>query len=89
MLTKSAHGYWWTGAGVFHQSWQGALKIGNNPSEINPKGGFKHYGIIRNEYMIIEGSVPGAIKRLIRLRDAIRAKSLNVEPPQITYINIR
>jgi len=49
------------------------LKIGNNPSEINPKGGFKHYGIIRNEYMIIEGSVPGAIKRLIRLRDAIRA----------------
>ncbi|RLE69385.1 MAG: 50S ribosomal protein L3, partial [Thermoprotei archaeon] len=53
------------------------------------KGGFKHYGVIRNDFIILEGSVPGAIKRLIRLREPIRAKSPMKEPPKITYISIR
>ena len=65
------------------------LKIGEDPNEVNPKGGFKHYGVIRNDFIILEGSIPGAIKRLIRLREPIRAKSPMKEPPKITYISIR
>jgi len=66
------------------------LKIGLDPKEINPKGGFKHYGIIRNPYLIIEGSVPGAIKRLIKLRYPIRLNITTTpsEKFQIAYIHI-
>ncbi len=40
--------------------------------EINPKGGFPHYGLVKNKALLIKGSVPGPQKRLIRLRHAIR-----------------
>ncbi len=51
------------------------IKIGENGEEITPKGGFVHYGVIRSDYVLVSGSVPGPVKRLIRMRDAIR-------PPQ-------
>jgi large subunit ribosomal protein L3 len=51
------------------------IKIGENGEEITPKGGFVHYGVIRGDYVLVSGSVPGTVKRLIRMRDAIR-------PPQ-------
>ncbi|HHF59034.1 MAG TPA: 50S ribosomal protein L3 [Thermoplasmatales archaeon] len=64
------------------------LKIGENGEEITPAGGFPHYGIVRNQYVIIHGSVPGPVKRLIRFRDAIRyTKGIKVEKPEITYIS--
>ena len=50
------------------------LKIGNDPKNINPKSGFKNYGIIRNNYLILQGSVPGPKKRLIAIRSGIRSK---------------
>jgi large subunit ribosomal protein L3 len=49
------------------------LKIGGDGEKITPKGGFKGYGIVRNEYVLLSGSIPGPRKRLIRMRDAIRA----------------
>jgi large subunit ribosomal protein L3 len=64
------------------------LKIGENGEEITPNGGFIKYGIIRNKYVILHGSVPGPVKRLIRLRDPIRRKGVKVEKaPEITYIS--
>ena len=51
------------------------LKIGNNPSEITPKSGFPHYGILKNDYIILKGSVPGPVKRLVKLRTAVRNKT--------------
>lgn len=51
------------------------IKIGENGEEITPNGGFVHYGVIRSDYVLVSGSVPGPVKRLIRMRDAIR-------PPQ-------
>ncbi len=64
------------------------LKIGENGEEITPNGGFIRYGVIRNKYILIHGSVPGPVKRLIRLREPIRRKGVKVErPPEITYIS--
>jgi len=64
------------------------LKIGENGEEITPEGGFLHYGIVRNKYVIIHGSVPGPAKRLIRMRDAIRYhRGVKVEKPEITYVS--
>ncbi|OYT61964.1 50S ribosomal protein L3 [Thermoplasmatales archaeon ex4484_30] len=64
------------------------LKIGENGEEITPAGGFPHYGIVRNEYTILHGSIPGCVKRLVKLRQAIRYwKGVRVEKPEITYIS--
>ena len=55
-----------------------------------PAGGFLHYGRIHNDYILIHGSVPGPIKRLIRLRDPIRLhKSEAVhQAPEIIYLSL-
>ena len=64
------------------------LKIGDNGEEITPSGGFPHYGVIRNSYILIHGSIPGPTKRLISLRDAIRyQRGVKVEKPEISYIS--
>lgn len=65
------------------------LKIGEDGSEVTPKGGFLHYGVIRSDYILIKGSVPGPAKRLIRLRYPARPpKGAPTEPPNITYISL-
>jgi large subunit ribosomal protein L3 len=48
------------------------LKIGENPRDINRNSGWKHYGLVKGNYAIIEGSIPGSTKRLVRLRKTIR-----------------
>jgi large subunit ribosomal protein L3 len=63
------------------------LKVGKDPSEINPKGGFLHYGNIRNGYVLIHGSIPGVTKRLIRFRDPVRRKGVEISTPEITYVS--
>ncbi len=62
------------------------LKIGEDGKEINPKSGFKRYGIVRNGYMLLEGSIPGPKKRLILLRSAIRPSKIKVSVPEIREI---
>ena len=65
------------------------LKIGIDPKEITPKGDFLRYGKLKNEYLVIMGSVPGPRKRVIRFRFPIRAsKKLLLEPPEIAYISL-
>jgi large subunit ribosomal protein L3 len=44
----------------------------SDSSKINPKGGIMHYGLIKNDFILLSGSVPGPKKRLIALRKAIR-----------------
>tara|TARA_Y100000310_G_scaffold265631_1_gene276779 strand:- start:12310 stop:13290 length:981 start_codon:yes stop_codon:yes gene_type:complete len=40
------------------------LEIGKiSEKDINKKGGFKHYGIIKTDYLILRGSIPGPKKR--------------------------
>ena len=66
------------------------LKIGDNPDEINPKGGFLNYGLIRGNYALLHGSLPGPSKRLIRFRKAVRfhgKKTDVIVAPEITMIS--
>jgi len=62
------------------------VKIGENGEEITPKGGFVNYGIVRNDYVLLKGSVPGPKKRLVRLSRAIRAPP-KLDAPDIVYIS--
>ena len=49
------------------------MKVGNIAEDnVNPKGGFEHYGIIKGEYIVLKGSVPGPQKRGIVITPAIR-----------------
>jgi len=64
------------------------LKIGENGDEITPSGGFPHYGVIRNSYILLHGSIPGPAKRLISMRDAVRyQRGVEVKKPEISYIS--
>lgn len=49
------------------------LKISAAPEEINPVCGFPHYGFVKNDFVLLKGSVPGPTKRLIKMRLAVRA----------------
>ena len=40
--------------------------------DINKKGGFDHYGIVKTDYMILKGSIPGPKKRGLVITTAIR-----------------
>ncbi|MFV9677269.1 MAG: 50S ribosomal protein L3 [Methanosarcinales archaeon] len=62
------------------------LKIGEEGEEITPKGGFLNYGIVRNDYIMVKGSIPGPKKRLVRISHAIRPYP-KIGSPEITYIS--
>nr|QNO44840.1 50S ribosomal protein L3 [Methanosarcinales archaeon ANME-2c ERB4] len=62
------------------------FKIGSDGTEVTPDGGFINYGIVKNGYVMIRGSVPGPSKRLIRMRPPIRGK-LPLDAPAINYIS--
>ena len=39
---------------------------------INPKQGFKHYGNIKSNYILIKGSIQGPVKRQVLLTNSFR-----------------
>ena len=52
------------------------LKIGSRgDATITPRSGFQNYGLVRNDYLMIGGSVPGPAKRLVRIRKSIRNRN--------------
>ncbi|MCE8424708.1 MAG: 50S ribosomal protein L3 [Candidatus Methanoperedens sp.] len=63
------------------------MQIGKDGKAVTPQGGFLNYGIVRNDYIIIKGSVPGPVKRLVRLRPAIRMKK-QLPAPEIQYLSL-
>ncbi len=64
------------------------LKMGQKPEEINPSAGFAGYGFVRNDYVVLKGSVPGPAKRLVKLRLAVRSAAGGKEP-QVSYVATR
>jgi len=65
------------------------LKIGTNGADITPKGGFLRYGPVKGTYVLLNGSVPGATKRLIRLRAPARPpRRIPEAPPKIVEISL-
>lgn len=63
------------------------LKISNDPNWINPKSGFVHYGLVKNDYILLHGSIPGPSKRAIILTEAARNYSNYKLTPEITFVS--
>jgi len=65
------------------------LKIGTNGADVTPKGGFLRYGPVKGTYMLLNGSVPGPAKRLIRVRVPARPpRRVPEAPPKILEISL-
>lgn len=65
------------------------LKIELQPKNINPPDGFKHYGNVKNPYLLLKGSVGGPAKRLIKFTPAQRPASwIPAEAPSIKYVSV-
>ncbi len=62
------------------------LKIGKNPEEINPTGGFLNYGFVGNDFLLLKGSVPGPVKRLVKLRLTARPSGPGKEV-QLSFVS--
>jgi large subunit ribosomal protein L3e len=43
--------------------------------DITPMGGFPHYGVVKDDYLMIKGGIPGTKKRPITLRRTLLAQT--------------
>jgi large subunit ribosomal protein L3 len=63
--------------------------IGNTNDDqikINPDGGYKHFGLVKGDFIVLKGSVPGTYRRLIKLRRQIRNAPDKVNKPNILEV---
>jgi large subunit ribosomal protein L3 len=68
------------------------LLIGNTSEgglDINRKGGFKHFGTLNGDFIVVRGSIPGVPKRLVKLRMPIRQKSTKILEPKIVEVVVK
>ena len=64
------------------------FKVSANPEEVNPAEGFRSYGIVKNDFLLVKGSIQGPKKRMVTLVRSIRPNGRYPKvAPQITYIN--
>lgn len=54
---------------------------------ITPVGGFPHYGVVTNDWVMIKGGVPGVKKRPITMRKTIVPDHKRVEPANLKFID--
>lgn len=59
-------------------------KDGEN--SINRSGGYKHFGQVKGDYIVVRGSVPGVPKRLIKLRQPVRNLPRKILEPKILEV---
>ena len=63
-------------------------ETGSTPNDltkksINPMGGFPHYGLVKNEFIMVKGSVVGTVKRAITLRKPINVHTKRIATEEI------
>jgi len=52
-------------------------------------GGFPHYGVIKQDYLMLKGTCPGVTKRALTLRKSLRPQNRRVcnEPANLKFID--
>ena len=59
-----------------------------NEFKINPAGGFKHFGLVDGDYVVIRGSIPGTYRRLVKLRSPMRQRVSKITIPNVLEIMV-
>ncbi len=60
----------------------------NSEFKINPAGGFKHFGLVEGDFVVIRGSIPGTYRRLVKLRSPMRQRTSKITQPKVLEIMI-
>jgi len=55
--------------------------------EITPMGGFPHYGVVKNDWMMVKGCVIGTKRRNITLRKALRPSNFKSKEVKLMFID--
>ena len=63
------------------------LLIEEDGTKLTPKGGFPHFGVVKTECLLLEGTVPGTPKRPVVLRAPAKPPP-EIEAPEVTYAGI-
>ena len=64
------------------------IKMSADANEVNQPGGINHYGILKNSYLLVKGSVVGPKRRAVLLTQAIRQNKKAIkDAPEITYLH--
>jgi len=54
---------------------------------ITPEGGFPHYGLVRGDYLVVKGSIPGPYRRPVVVRLPLRNPFDKGKAPTILFIS--
>jgi len=66
------------------------FRLGDSGEEITPKSGFNKYGIVKNNYLLIKGSVMGPRKSAILLTQSIRPnRKMTKDAAEISSVSMR
>ena len=96
-LTDSADGYhhrtelnkkiYRIGAGSDEAN--GSTSYDTTKKPITPMGGFPHYGIVKNDFLMLKGSIPGTKKRVITIRKSlmVHTSRRDLEKVQLKFID--
>jgi len=60
-----------------------------NTELVNPNGGFKHFGLVKGDYMVVKGSIAGVPKRLVKMRQPIRNFQKKILEPKILEVVVQ
>jgi len=63
------------------------VRVGTKPEDVNPKGGWPQYGLVKTTYVMIKGSVAGPQKRAIILTKPMRTRPQE-SLPTITEVSL-
>ncbi len=64
------------------------ILLSDKVEQVNQSGGINRYGMIKNPYVLLKGSVPGPKKRFVLLTEPIRPdKTMDTRPMEISYIS--
>ncbi|MBN1175230.1 50S ribosomal protein L3 [Candidatus Woesearchaeota archaeon] len=63
------------------------LGIYDDVEKVNPKGGFVDFGLVKANYVLVKGSIPGTKKRLVTLTAPLRV-SKKKATPTVEFISI-
>ena len=54
------------------------------PKDITPMGGFPHYGVVKNEFLMIKGTIAGVRRRVVTLRKACFPSTTRIAQEEIS-----
>jgi large subunit ribosomal protein L3e len=67
----------------------GSTEADATHKSITPLGGFPHYGIVKNDFLMLKGSVPGMKKRVLTIRKSlmVHTSRRDLEKVQLKFID--